>query len=78
MTLTILDRMRANPRGDWSIQDFETVANQYGVKVTKPKSGGHTVFSHLQWGEIRQIVPHLKPIRAVYVNDFVGLIDLLI
>lgn len=65
--------MRANPRGDWQIDDFETVARGLGMQVRK-SGGSHVVFSHVKC-RTRVTVPARRPIKPVYVRDFIAFVD---
>lgn len=69
-----MKKMRHNPR-DWRIEDFETVAKRYEVKVNK-RGGSHAVFSHPKWIELL-CVPARRPIKPIYVKKFTGLIEVL-
>lgn len=68
-----IEAMRANPRGDWHIDDFETVARALGMTVRK-RGGSHVVFSHSS-SRTRLTVPARRPIKPVYVKAFVEFID---
>jgi predicted RNA binding protein YcfA (HicA-like mRNA interferase family) len=68
-----LAQMRANPKSDWHIGDLETVAIAYGMKVRK-SGGSHVVFSHTA-ATLRVTVPARRPIKPVYVRQFVELVD---
>lgn len=37
----LLARMRANPRGDWTIADIERLARAAGLGVEPPGGGSH-------------------------------------
>lgn len=65
--------MRRNPRADWKIGDLETVAAQHGFRVRKG-GGSHVVFLHNDLEEALT-VPARKPIKPVYVQRFVKLVD---
>lgn len=68
-----IDAMRANPKGDWQIGDFETVA--LGLRMQVRKSGGsHVVFSHPKC-RTRVTVPARRPIKPVYVRTFIEFVD---
>ena len=68
----LLEKMRRNPR-DWRIRDLESLAARHGLEVRKP-GGSHAVFFHRATG--RQLsVPAKRPIKPVYVNAFVALLD---
>ncbi len=66
--------MRDNPR-DWRIEQLETVANHYCINIRKGK-GSHVVFDHPKWVELLCVPAH-RPIKPVYVKQFLSLISLL-
>jgi hypothetical protein len=68
-----LAAMRANPR-DWRIGQLEVLAARYGVNVRKP-GGSHVVFEHAAVVEALS-VPARRPIKPIYVQRFVRLIDM--
>ena len=68
----ILERMRNNPR-DWRIESLETVAKRFGIVVRKPP-GSHVVFQH-DASVLEVSVPGHRPIKPVYVKQFLALID---
>jgi hypothetical protein len=64
--------MRTNPR-DWRIGSLETVARRYGIEVSK--SGvSHFVFLHPN-SEIAVTIPFNRPIKPIYITQFLVLID---
>jgi hypothetical protein len=67
-----LDAMRNNPR-DWRIESVESVAAAFGVNCRKP-GGSHVVFEHPAVIEALS-VPARRPIKPIYVQRFVRLID---
>lgn len=73
----LLDQMRANPRGDWTIEDIAKVASQYedqGLRIDAPARGSHFKVSHPGIAEILTI-PAKRPIKPVYIRKFVSIID---
>lgn len=71
----LLERMRRNPAGDWSIADVETVCAQYGVRCTSASGGGsHYKVSHPSQAAILT-VPRARPVKAVYIRKLVKFID---
>jgi predicted RNA binding protein YcfA (HicA-like mRNA interferase family) len=62
-------QMRTSPKGDWRIEDLETVATALGMKVRK-SGGSHAVFSHPATA-VRLTVP----IKPVYIRHFIDMID---
>ena len=69
----LLADMRHNPRADWRIEQFETVARAYNVNVRKPR-GSHMIFEHPRVIEGLS-VPARRPIKPIYVRRFVTFID---
>jgi predicted RNA binding protein YcfA (HicA-like mRNA interferase family) len=68
----LLAKMRSNPR-DWRIEDLESVAKRYGVDVRKT-GGSHFVFLHPD-SELAVTIPFKRPIKPVYVTQFLALLD---
>ena len=73
--MTVTDKklaaMRTNPR-DWRIEDLQTVARRYGLTWEQPGTS-HVTFRAPGAGKLT--VPARKPIKPVYVVQFVALID---
>ena len=67
-----LSRMRNNPR-DWRINDIKAVASQVGIDW-RNEGGSHHVFS-LPGIDEDVCIPAHRPIKPVYVRQFVALID---
>jgi len=70
----LLDAMRNNPR-DWRMEQLLTVARQFDV-VVRNDGGSHHIFSHTAIPGIVTIPAH-RPIKPVYVRQFVAFIDTL-
>ncbi len=71
----LLDRMRRNPAGDWTIDDVMTVCARHGVRCSPPSGGGsHYKVSHLLQRTILTI-PRASPIGPVYIRKLVRLIE---
>jgi predicted RNA binding protein YcfA (HicA-like mRNA interferase family) len=68
-----LSAMRNNPR-DWRIASLEAVATAAGVNVRK-SGGSHVIFEHPDLAEGLS-VPARRPIKPIYVQRFVRLIDI--
>ena len=70
-----LEKMRANPRADWTITDFEAVCRQSEV-ACEPARGGSSHFkvSHPSQTTILTI-PYKRPIKPVYIRKLVAFID---
>ncbi len=67
----LLDKMRRNPR-DWRIGQLQTIAEAYGVAWVHG-GGSHCTFRTSK-GE-KLTVPAKRPIKPVYIRQFVDLID---
>lgn len=67
----LLEPMRNNP-GDWSIDDLKTIAARHGIDWRQPGTS-HVTFSHP--GTMPLSVPSGKPIKPIYVSQFVAMID---
>lgn len=70
--IKLLDAMRNNPR-DWQIGQLQSVARRFAVEC-RSEGGSHHVFSHPDMVEIVSVPAH-RPIKPVYVRQFVALID---
>ena len=68
----LLENMRRNPR-DWRISDLEALAKRFGLKVRKA-GGSHAVFFHEATGKSLS-VPAKRPIKPIYVQSFLALLD---
>jgi hypothetical protein len=67
----LLERMRTNPR-DWRIDDLKAVARKYSIEF-RQHGTSHVVFRHPRSGMLT--VPSARPIKPVYIRQFVQLID---
>lgn len=71
----LLDEMRRNPQGNWTIKDVETVCSQNGLNFSPPKRGSHFKVSK-PGHRIILTVPFNRPIKPVYIRRLIFLIDL--
>jgi hypothetical protein len=69
----LLERMRRNPRGDWSIRDVQVLCEALGIRCAAPKRGGHFKVSHANT-EVILTIPARRPIRAVYIKQLVAFV----
>lgn len=71
----LLEKMRANPAGNWRIADIDAICRKFGVRCIPPRGGGsHFKVSHPSQIDI-VVVPFRRPIKSVYVVKFVRYID---
>ena len=73
--LKLLQAMRRNPAGDWQMTDLLSLARRYDLSV-RSTGGSHHVFSHAQLQDTLT-VPARRPIKAIYIKQFLLLIDAL-
>ena len=62
--------MRNNPR-DWRIDDLMVIAKHFDIKHRQPGTS-HVTFSK---GVFRVTVPSHKPIKPIYIKQFLEMID---
>ena len=64
---SLFERMKANPKGNWTIKDIETLCKQYELKLKPPRRGSHyVVFSKLVKGGLS--IPSRRPIKPYYIG----------
>jgi hypothetical protein len=66
--------MKTNPKGDWKISDLQSLANRYGIDYRQPGTS-HVTFNCPNG--MMLTVPAHKPIKPVYINKFIELIETL-
>lgn len=68
----LLTQMRDNPRNDWKIEDFQKACKKIGLHIEPPNGGSHyKVSSKYLNGHLT--VPARRPIKPVYIHEFIGL-----
>ena len=72
-TLKMLTAMRRNPVGDWQMSDLLSLAKRFGLDV-RSTGGSHHVFSHVRT-DATLTVPARRPIKAIYIKQFLVLLD---
>jgi hypothetical protein len=70
----LLERMRANPRGDWTIADVERLCRRHGLRCTAPTRGDHCKV-RAPGIETVLTIPARRPIKPVYVRALAALVD---
>lgn len=72
--LKIFEKMKNNPKGDWSISDVSTLCKQVGLHLVPPSRGSHyTVYSDYVKGALT--VPHKRPIKPFYIKCLISLAE---
>jgi hypothetical protein len=75
MAADLLEQMKRNPHGDWTIKDVETVCAQHNVSCKPPTGGGsHYKVYHPRIDHI-QTVPFKRPIKPVYIRRLVRFLE---
>ena len=68
----LIQKMYNNPK-DWRIDSLESVAKKLNIQVRK-SGGSHVVFLH-EDSTLVVTVPAKRPIKSVYINQFLALIS---
>lgn len=74
MASDLLDRMRRNPAGNWTIHEVETVCREHGLLFRAGKGTSHCHAKHPGGREILTI-PARRPIKPVYIRKLVRYIE---
>jgi hypothetical protein len=64
----VLARMRRHPRGDWRIEQLKAIADQHDIPFRQPGS------SHAPGRNVLSVPAH-RPIKPVYIRQFIAVID---
>lgn len=71
----LLERMRRNPKSDWTIKDVAALCREHGIDCSPARSGGsHYKVTHPSMPEILT-VPFKRPIKPVYIRKLVVFVD---
>jgi hypothetical protein len=72
----LIEKMRQNPR-DWRIEDLKVIADRYNIEYRLPEyrqpGGNHVTFRFPSQQKLT--VPAHKPIKPVYIKQFICLLD---
>ncbi|MDQ4059568.1 MAG: type II toxin-antitoxin system HicA family toxin [Pseudomonadota bacterium] len=60
----------AQPCGDWTIKDVETLCREHGLSLLPPSRGSHYKVGHPSMSEILTI-PFARPTKPVYIRHLV-------
>lgn len=71
----LLEQMRQNPRGNWSIKDVIRVCDQVGIRCVPPRAGGSHYKVYCAGMPEILTVPYKRPIKPVYIRKLVAFID---
>ena len=70
----LLAAMKANPRGDWTISDVQSVCAMHGIACRSPSRGSHFTLSHPTIAG-HLTVPSRRPIKAVYIRLLIDMVE---
>ena len=70
----LLDAMRHNPVGDWTIDDIQRVCSQLGWQCLAPSGGSHWKVTAPGSNTILT-VPAKRPIKPIYIRKLIVMID---
>ena len=70
MSRDLLERMRRNPAGDWTMADVDAVCRERGLAF---RPGHGTSHAHAKHPRARDLftVPARRPIKPVYIRKLV-------
>lgn len=71
----LLEKMRASPAGDWTINDVETLCRQLEMKAKPPRSGGSHYKVTCNQSDIILMIPAAKPVKSPYIKLLVKMAD---
>ena len=69
----LLARMAANPKGDWTMADVQTLCAAHGCLFRRGK-GSHVSIAHESAAEILTIPAH-RPIKPLYIKKLVRFVE---
>lgn len=69
-----LQAMKTNPKADWKMDDLKSLSNRYGIDC-RQRGTSHVTFTCPHGAMLT--VPAHKPIKPVYIKQFVELLEIL-
>lgn len=70
----LLESMRGNPKGDWSIENIVTVCRGFEIACEAPTRGSHYTVRDETQAEILT-VPYKRPIKPIYIRRLVAFVE---
>ena len=67
-------KMKNNPKGDWTIKDCQSLAGFHEIRW-EHDGGSHCIFD---FGEVSLSVPAKRPIKPIYIKQFLNFLDITI
>ncbi len=71
----LLEQMRRNPRGDWTIGDVEKLCRRTEITCTPPSGGGSHYKVSAELPNVILTIPARRPIKLVYIRQLVSFVD---
>ncbi len=68
----LIEKMIANPKGDWTIENLKSLADWYDVPYRQPGTS-HVTF-RFDAGIILTVPAH-RPLKPIYVKKFIALLS---
>jgi hypothetical protein len=75
MSRGLLDAMRRNPVGDWTMADVEKLCRSCGLACVPPSGGGSHYKISGAGSRLILTIPSRRPVKAVYIRKLVAFID---
>lgn len=75
MSRSLLEAMRRNPVGDWTISDVEKLCRNHDLTCNPPTGGGSHYKVSGKGTRLILIIPARRPVKAVYIRKLVSFID---
>jgi hypothetical protein len=63
----LLEEMKRNPKGDWTVNDIAAVCRAHNISFEAPKRGSHYKVSHPKMAP-KVTIPFKRPIKPVYIR----------
>jgi hypothetical protein len=70
----LLEQMRRNPAGDWTIQDLKRICEHLGWDCLPPSGGGSHWKIVVPESETILTVPAKRPIKPIYIRKLTELV----
>ena len=75
MSRALLEAMRRNPVGDWTILDIEKLCRNFGLACFPPSGGGSHYKVSVKGSRLILTIPARRPVKAAYIRKLVSFID---
>lgn len=75
MARRLLEAMRRNPVGDWTMADVEKLCRGFNITCTPPAGGGSHFKVSQPGSRLILTIPARRPVKAVYIRKLVAFVD---